>query len=137
MSCAVKGAPRHCGGFFWGGYCPTQRKDTFPLPLHPVSIPPYSPSYPKGKPVPGSEEETKYLFASPEITSRIPSSSRTTKSLSLFGKPVLPFWLRGYPDGNRQATDESSPRWFEYSGEVHSFAFTAASCECLPRSSLT
>ena len=29
-----------------GHYWPTQRRDTLPLPPHPVSIPPKSPSYP-------------------------------------------------------------------------------------------
>lgn len=56
------------------------------------------------------------MFARPEMTWRIPSSSKTTKSLSRFGRPFLPFSLRGYPDGSRQATDARLPLWFEYSG---------------------
>ena len=35
-------AYRSRGGHHW----PTQRRDTLPLPSHPVSIPPNSPSYP-------------------------------------------------------------------------------------------
>jgi hypothetical protein len=66
------------------------------------------------------------------ITWRISSSSRTTKSLSRFGKPFLPFSLRGYPDDSRQATDARLPLWLEYSGPLHSFCVVADPWECLP-----